>query len=243
MDVPAGEVKWVNQQNGTVWINLGRADSLDRQISFSVYSADSTDLGKATKKASIEVTKLLGDHMAEARVLEDKVSDPILPGDKIHTPIWSPGDQRHFALAGLIDVDGDGSSDQPYVLNLIRMNGGVVDAYVDEAAKDRPVVGKITTGTRYLILGAAPTDAKGDSHNMKNYSAMIGAADAAGVEKITAAQLLEMMGNPSGPKVVRYGAAGAKDFKPTLPEGVQRKSGGAVSDLFKQRRPTGNSAY
>lgn len=241
---PNGAIRWVDQAKRMAWIDLGRADHLNLQTSFSVYPSDSSDMKKAAKKGSIEVTQILGDHLAEARIVEDELNDPILPGDKIHTPIWSPGDQRHFAVAGMVDVDGDGSSDQQYVLNLIRMNGGVIDAYVDETAKDRPVVGKITTVTRYLVLGTAPTDSKGDSHNTKNYTAMVGAADAAGVEQITAAQLLEMMGNPSGPKVVRYGAgASSKDFKATLPDGVQRKSSGAVTELFKPRRPAAGSAY
>ena len=81
MDVPAGEVTWVNQGSSTVWINLGRADALERQTGFSVYSADSTDLGKAVKKASIEVTKILGDHSAEARIVDNKLTDPIMPCD------------------------------------------------------------------------------------------------------------------------------------------------------------------
>ena len=42
-EVADGEITWVNQRNGTVWINLGRADSLGRQTSFSVYAADTND--------------------------------------------------------------------------------------------------------------------------------------------------------------------------------------------------------
>ena len=65
----------MNQYNRTVWINLGRADGLEPQITFSVYSGDTDNLAKATKKASIEVTQITSDHMAE-RVVEDKNSDP-----------------------------------------------------------------------------------------------------------------------------------------------------------------------
>ena len=58
--------------------------------------------------------------MVEARILDDKVSDPIIPGDKIFTPLWSPGEQRHFALAGLMDIDGDGHSDLEPLMNIIQ---------------------------------------------------------------------------------------------------------------------------
>jgi len=235
----------VNQANKTVWIDLGRADALNRQTSFSVYASDASDVKKAAKKGSVEVTQILGDHLAEARISNDVLNDPILPGDKIFTPIWSPGEQRHFAIAGFIDIDGDGQSDLRYVLDLIRMNGGVVDAYVDEAAKDKPVVGKITVNTRYLVQGAAPTETKADSLNVKRFSELVGAAERLGVQKIPVATLLEMMGSPAQPKVIHYGVGStAKDYQITPPEGGQPVSGGSVNDLFKPRRPTtSGSAY
>ena len=134
-DVPDGEIRWVNQRTGTVWINLGRADALQRQVTFSVYPADITDLTAGGKKASIEVTQILGDHLAEARMFDDKLVDPIMPGDKIYTPVWSPGEKRHFALAGFMDLDGDGRSDLQTVMDIITMNGGVVDCYIDDNGK------------------------------------------------------------------------------------------------------------
>ncbi|KKK91366.1 hypothetical protein LCGC14_2713690, partial [marine sediment metagenome] len=129
---PDGKITWVNQRDGTVWINLGRADSLARQVTFSVYPKDTTNLATDGKKAKIEVTQILDEHLAEARVLEDKVTDPIMPGDKIHTPVWSAGEKKRFALAGFIDIDNDGKSDLHTVRNLISMNGGIVDCYIDE---------------------------------------------------------------------------------------------------------------
>ena len=133
IDVFDGEIRWVDQRLGMVWINLGRADALPRQITFSVYPPDTTDLTAAGgQKASIEVTQILGDHLAEARMLDDTISNPIIPGDKIHTPLWAPGEKKHFALAGFMDVFGDGKSHLQTVIDLIKMNDGIVDAYIDE---------------------------------------------------------------------------------------------------------------
>ena len=81
-DVADGRVSWVNQ-NGTVWINLGAADSLRRQMTFTVYDADQHDAAKAEKKGSLEVTRILGDHMAEARITEDDPKNPIITGDQV----------------------------------------------------------------------------------------------------------------------------------------------------------------
>ena len=92
-------------------------------------------MSAAAKKASIEVTQVLGDHLAEARVYDDKVADPIVPGDKIYTPLWTPGEKRHFALAGFMDVNGDGKNDIQAVKDMIAINGGVVDCYIDDKGK------------------------------------------------------------------------------------------------------------
>ena len=86
-----GKVTMVNQETGTVWLDLGRADALSRLTTFSVYPIDAADVSRAKAKATVEVTQILGDHSAQARILDDKFTDPILTGDLVFTPIWSPG--------------------------------------------------------------------------------------------------------------------------------------------------------
>ena len=239
-EVPHGEIRWVNQRNGTVWINLGRADALARLITFSVYPADINNLTDGGSKASIEVTQLLGEHLADARVIEDTISDPIMPGDKIHTPVWSPGEQKRFALAGFMDIDGDGESDQHIVRNLITMNGGVVDCETDESGKRR---GKMTVNTRYLVLGDAPAVAASKNATVPTeliagYTRMIGEADKLGIQKISLADLLQRMGWKKQTRVVRFGrGANPNDFRAKPPEGGPRVSSGNVSDIFKPRQP------
>ena len=234
-EVADGEVTWVNQRNGTVWINLGRADGLGRQTSFSVYAADTNDVTKTGKKASVEITQILGDHVAEARIVEDEVSDPILPGDKIYTPVWSPGEQRRFALAGTIDIDGDDKSDLDMIRNLITMNGGVVDAWMD----DKAIHGKMTVNTRYLVKGEAPgAGGKPDPDAIARWTKMIGEADKMGIQEIPVGQLLTQMGWRNQTPVVTYGPGGnPKDFRPLPRDGVNRASAGNVSGLFKDRQP------
>jgi hypothetical protein len=244
-EVPDGTVRWVNQGTGTVWIDLGRADSLSRQVTFAVYPADMTNLTKAGKKASVEVTQIMGEHLAEARILEDEITDPIMPGDKIHTPVWSPGEKKHFALAGFFDVDEDGRSDHELIRNLITMNGGVVDCEVDPNGGD--VVGTMTTDTRYLVLGQAP-EAPGTVNSVDAYTKMMKQADLLGVQKITLGELLQRMGWKNQTPTRHYGlGANPANFAPRPPEGMPRVSSGTVTELFRPRTPprpgTGGGAY
>jgi len=208
-----GRITWVNQ-DGTVWINLGTADSLRRQVIFSVYDADQHDAKKATKKASIEVTKLLGPHRAEAKVTQDDLTNPILTGDNIHSQVWHRGKRLHFALTGFIDMDNDGRSDMELARELIVMNDGIVDAYLKD---DGTVDGEITANTRYLVLGEIPGSGL-QVKLQKGWNDMSQEATKLGVESVTLPEFLGQMGYKPRDRTVPLGTgATARDF-PARPE-------------------------
>jgi len=244
-DVPDGKIYWVDQRSGTVWINLGRADALRRQTTFSVYPMDVTNLAKATKKAGIEVTRIRDEHLAEARIVEDVVSDPIMIGDKIYTPAWNPGEAVRFALFGLMDMDNDGTGDLQRVKDLIEMSGGKVDYSIDEKGNKN---GEMTINTRYYVVDSEALDVevkeKSDEASAKaaqaqagKYSDAIDEARKVGLKRITLADLLQQMGWKSQTRVVRYGQeANPRDFRPRSPEGGTPVSRGTVTDLFQPRR-------
>lgn len=227
-----GEVRFVDQRNGTIWIDRGRADALRPLITFSIYPADTTDLtATGAKKASIEVTHILDDHLSQARIIDDKITDPIIPGDKIHTPLWAPGGKKHFALAGFMDVFGDNKNHVRTVMDLIEMNDGVVDAWVDDKGN---LQGAITVNTRFLILGDPP-DEKNAPALLDSYSKLIGTSQRLGIQRLPLADMLQRAGWKNPTPVVHYGIdANAKDFAPKPPEGAPRTSPG---DVFKPRQP------
>ncbi|MEX2174531.1 MAG: hypothetical protein WD872_09225 [Pirellulaceae bacterium] len=146
---PDGVVTSVSQRQGRVWISVGRADGLLRQTNFSVFDHDINGVANAKAKARLEVVRLSDDHLAECRILEDSPANPILPGDVVHTPTWSPGQRIHFAVAGFMDLDNDGRDDQERIRDLITLNGGVIDLYVTYDGKRE---GAITFNTRYLVM-------------------------------------------------------------------------------------------
>jgi hypothetical protein len=230
-EIADGRISWVNQ-NGTVWINLGSADALRRQVTFSVYDADQHDAEKAEKKGSIEVTRILGDHMAEARVTEDDPTNPILTGDQVYSQVWHRGKKLHFALTGLIDVDGDTRSDMQLARELIELNGGEVDAYV---ADDGAIDGEITATTRYLVLGELPESAV-QAKAQESWHTMNQQANSLGVETITLSQFLNQMGYKPQDRAVRLGSgASARDFPPR-PEDNTAIPGSA--GRFRPRTPS-----
>ncbi len=188
MDVPSGEITWVSLSNKMVWINRGRADALQRQTKFTVYSAESTNVAKAVKKGMVEVVSIDGDHSARARILEDKLADPILAGDKVFTPLWSPGQQNHFALTGIMNLDGDGRNQLNVVRGLIVQNGGEVDAWLDEQGHKQ---GRITADTRFVVIGDAPE--KSSPEFVKNHGDILRDAEHYQVHTMTLADFKQQM--------------------------------------------------
>jgi hypothetical protein len=195
-EVAAGEVYRVNQLHGVVWINLGSADSLHRQVTFSVYSSDPNDVARRTVKAKIEVTKIMGPHLAEARILEDTHTDPITPGDLINTPLWSPGQMRRFALAGFMDIDGDSTDDRQLIRDIIAINGGAIDAELTDKGE---VEGKVTIETNYIVVGDE------DEGALVGISDVRSRARELGVEVITVDRFLDLAGWKDKTHVLRFG--------------------------------------
>lgn len=187
---PDGKIQWVNQRQRLVWINLGLADGLGRQTTFAVFDRDQAGVKNASPKGRIEVLQIKDAHTAECRILQDKVADPIVPGDLIHTPAWQPGQKVRFALVGVMDLNNDGVSDRELIKNVIAMNGGLVDA---ELRDDGKRVGAITVNTRYVVLGDKPTD-KTDNKILDEYAKLVSEAQRFGVETISVQKLLNLMG-------------------------------------------------
>ncbi|MCY2988618.1 MAG: hypothetical protein NTY19_12230 [Planctomycetota bacterium] len=227
-ETPAGEIKWVDQRSNMVWINLGTVDGVQRQMTFTVIDQKETVVGRAKPKGRIEVTRVMEDHTAEARIVDNPINDPIMVGDKLFSPSFKKGQRIHFALVGIVDIDGDGRSDQAKVKSIISMNGGVVDA--EMMPEDGAIAGKMTTETNYLVQGQKPTD-KTNEKLTKGYTTMIDEAQRLGIQMITVDKLLDKMGYSAEKRVTDMSRGGG--------------AGGAGAKQEKQpfRKRTAGSAY
>ncbi len=152
-DRPDGLIRWVDNDSGLVWINLGRDDKLTTRTQFSIYRQDHRGVGRPSApantgdqedvdvadgaddrfspgfediKGSIEVTRVIGAHLAEARILKQDIYDPIQPDDLVYTPLWAPGRPAAFAFVGLVDFDNDGGSNRSELHEMIAGIGGQI---------------------------------------------------------------------------------------------------------------------
>jgi hypothetical protein len=200
-EVPDGRITSVNQKTNSVMVNLGSADGLRKQVTFSVYDQTENSATKAHKKAGIEVTRIMDEHLAEGRIIHAETNNPILPGDYVYSPVWHSGPRIHYALIGWMDIDGDGNNDREFVRNLIELNGGVVDM---EQGDDGRAEGAMTVETRYLVdIKELPEKSAANMVTVRNQ--MRSQAAELGVKLIHVNELLSYMGWKASDKTISLG--------------------------------------
>jgi hypothetical protein len=238
LTVPDGEIIWVNQTARLVWVNLGQADKVRPQMTFDVFDADENNLARSEAKGRIEIHRVVDDHSSEAVIREDLLANPIMAGDHIDSHVWERGQPLRFALTGVLDIDDDGRNDRELLARLIELNGGAIDAMVDDDGnmvnrEGKP--GKMTIDTRYLVVGERPpTD---DAAATLAFEDMWKAADTLGIERLSVSRILEFVGYDGKERSVALGrTARAADFK-AKPLGVTRVSSGSVSGLYDRKEP------
>ena len=205
---PDGQIERVNQRQRIVWINVGRADGLLRQTTFAVYDHNENGVAGNEPKGKIEVVSL-GDRLSEARILDDSAANPIIRGDKIHTIAWSPGQRIHFALAGKMDINNDRVDDYDLVRNIIRMNGGEIDAELNPQGKRS---GKVSVNTRYLVRGDVESKELADA-----YGEMKKEVEQFGTEIRSVKEILALMGWKADERMVDLGGSKGGDFRKRQP--------------------------
>jgi hypothetical protein len=134
-----------------------------------------------------------------------------------------------------MDLDKDGSDDREFVRDLIRLNGGTIDA---EDTKDGKQVGQLTLNTRYLIQGDPPDD----DAAQKAWTKLQADARRMGVRIISISKFLDQVGWKNQKQTLRFGSRGnANDVPAEQPDGGRQPSPtGSVMSGFKPRRPLGS---
>jgi hypothetical protein len=216
-----------------VWIDIGSADGLLRQTTFSIYDHNENGLSSTKSKGRIEVVNV-EEHLSEARILEDMPSNPIISGDIIETPAWSPGQRIHFALAMKMDINKDGVDDYDLVRSIILMNGGVIDA---ELRPDGTRSGNIDPNTRYFVVGERPNEMT-TKDVLNKFNAFDQERANLSIPKIQVKELLAMMGWKAEERTVELaGHRGGALGQPQAKKAAGGKAGEAAAPAAESAAP------
>lgn len=244
-----GVVRRVDHNSGLVWINLGEADNLSKRTTFSVYEKSHQGVARGGEdiKGAIEVTQILGPHLAEARIQENELGRPIAARDPIYTPLWSPGRAARITLAGVIDLDGDGESDREQLYDLIRGTGSTVDNDLlpDGTWKKGSAEG-IDVRTKFVVVGgrpdpaeAKPSEVEATEAFQEEFKSLRDHARRQAVREISLNRFLEYMGYRPRRRVWRPGMTSnytlrAGSRRTAVDEAAsKRTSSGQVSGAYR----------
>jgi len=241
-EIPDAYVRWVDNSAKIVWIDVGEVDKLPKGTTFSVYTQSHRGIARGGEdiKGAIEVTRIMGPHFAEARILEGNFFEPISKGDPIYSPIWNRGHQESFALVGLIDFDNDGRSNRAELHKIITAANGKVETEVGE---DGVIRGPgITVDTKFLVLGRIPdpTTSAPDQHDaiikmMEARKELLDQARRQGVRRVNLGHFLDYIGYVSTRRVWIPG----ETYEFTLKAGAKST---AVGKSFGNRKSTGQTS-
>lgn len=267
-EIPDGEIRWVDNLNKRVYINLGEVDGLRVRTGFSVYRKNHSGVGRGTEggaygsediKGKIEVTRIIDAHTAEARIIEEVITNPMGKGDPIYTPMWSPGRSENFAFVGILDLDGDGKSDRDLLKEILRTTGAGVDNEVDDkgilwvngqqSEDGRP---RIDEHTKFLVIGKIPDIAStADPEEQKIIQNILGLRkelEQAARERGVPIRSLSDFLNYIGYKQQRRLFVPGSDVPYNLKSGAPPKSSGQTSGAYsgnknlKPQQSTGQSS-
>lgn len=245
-----GHVRVVDSSTKLVWIDLGSEDGLPERMSFSVYSQSHHGIarGRAGIKGKIEITRIVGAHLSQARILDNDPYDPIRAGDPIYTPLWRAGTTETFAFVGILDLDKDGSDDRDVLFRVVKAAGATVSNDVD-AQGVRHGSG-LTTNDKFLVQGeipdpqktADPKERKTRNDIAKAANVILNEAKDRGVRVVKLSDFLAYMGYKADRRLWRPGDLGKRNLKAgahstTIDEVVgRRESSGQTSGLFSKRK-------
>ena len=251
-EVPDGEIRNVDNTTRTVWLNLGELDGVREQVTFSVYDQGHYGIARGPEdvKGSVEVVRVLGPHLCEARILTEQLNRPMTPGDVVYSPIWQAGLVEQFAFVGLIDFEGDGHSDRKMMHDLLNHADARITLEVDDEGNRVPPDARINVNTKFLVIGEIPDPAQFPVQDprleqAKRISAQKGDleqdAKQQGVRVVRLNDFLAYMGYKPQQRLFLPGS----DMPYTIQRGVpttgtiESIGAGATSEIFRKNRATG----
>ncbi len=204
---PKGKIVLMDKTGQMPYVNLGSADHIKPQITFSIHGVGADGKPLAQSKGSLEIVHVINERLSQARVTEQKdpARDPITTGDVLVNAAWNPDQPTHVAIVGIVDLTGDVRADRPADVNRaldsfkrsLENKNIVVDAWLDFT--DNSIKGKgMTRQTDFLIFGDLPEERgvirkeEGDARTSQRDAARTQAAKMADEAKKLGVQVVKL---------------------------------------------------
>ncbi|NDC52959.1 MAG: hypothetical protein EBZ74_01395 [Planctomycetia bacterium] len=125
-----GRILSVNELDRTVLLDCGSTRGLRPGLVLRVYGPGEARPQAGDYKAVVQVVAVESDALARARIRSDSVGDPILPGDRVATSLWSPDGTFEAVVVGYVQLDVDAKPDMDRLQELVERIGGRIEPAV-----------------------------------------------------------------------------------------------------------------
>ncbi len=149
----------IEPEGSTAYINLGSADLVKNQLTFSIHGLDLAGKPVGEPKGTLEVMNVLDSHLSQVRItsVKDRNINPVFKGDVLFNPSWNLKLKKHVAITGLIDLTGEGHNQSAEFRRNLERQNVIVDAWVEKRGDKAVIMGPgISVQTDWLIEGDAP---------------------------------------------------------------------------------------
>jgi hypothetical protein len=190
IELPDGYVTAVDRARQEIVISITRPDGARPQFKMMIFDSASPAIPSERPKGLIEVAQV-GEQSSTARIIRTTdPTAPILVGDILYSPAWSPGTPTRFALIGMIDANRDGIDDRDELKRMIQTAGGVVDFDLPP-----PDVGQEDGALSPLIdWYVVDAQAPGSAQSWTRMSGVIKEARLDGIRPMPLSRLLHFLG-------------------------------------------------
>lgn len=144
-----GRVVAIDEVNGTVDISSPATMGLRPGLVFRVYSGDDPTPLWSSTKGTLEVISSNAGRV-RARIRQESMRNPIIVGDGVATPLWSPGLPLDVVIVGFVRLDQDRQEDLEELVTIVERAGGRVSSNVE-------------VSTTILVDAGRPVSRGGDS--------------------------------------------------------------------------------
>lgn len=125
-----GRIVSVNASDRTVLILSESTQGMRPGLILYAYGPDDPTPQITARKATVEVMGRESPTLVRARIRQDSIGDPILPGDAVATSLWEAGTQFTAVIVGFVQIDRDAGEDSDRLQQLIEGVGGRVESSV-----------------------------------------------------------------------------------------------------------------
>jgi hypothetical protein len=120
-----GRIVDIDSATRTVTILFPSVSRLREGLAFMVFPGGTVNPLVTDQKGVVKIASIEGG-LVRAKILEERIEDPITPRDWVASRLWSPGVAPEVVVIGYVDLNRDGIEDRAALEGLLQRAGATI---------------------------------------------------------------------------------------------------------------------